>query len=169
MATTDSEPTCEYCGGELAPEEIQYPYKGELICCECEHEHKEFICHWCQNYDDIEHECEIGSLFALFEPVRAREPIVYLDGQFQPYPEWYDADKREMKPGIYRIKQWPIYWSAVFAGGLFAESFERVADLTDSMKHNGGRGEYSCGPLCRECGSKYDPVKATPANATYPN
>ena len=135
---------CEWCEEPLTKEEAESHVDGKPICCSCDYEHNYFTCHWCENYEEKELECKIGSLFAVFEPTPARNNGDAL--------LWFDAQNHEMLPGLYRIIKWPMYGDAVLDQWLCAESFERVCDLTDEMKENGGYGEYPCGPLCRECG-----------------
>jgi len=124
---------------------------GNPICDDTHHEHFEFTCHWCEECDDKSRECAIGSLFVLFEPVSARSPLRWNGDALLPPPEWYDSEEWEMRPGIYRITEWPVYWDCMLDGGLYGDAFEWVRDLPDDMRANGGYADYPCGPLCREC------------------
>lgn len=138
---------CEWCGRELEPEEIESPLGDQGVCDVCHHEPFEFTCHWCQDYEAIDEECKIGSLFALFEPVPAHRPWF----RYVKSVPWYDYKKSQMRPGVYRILEWPIYWDAILSSGLYAESFAWFCRLPAEMAENGGYGGYPCGPLCVRC------------------
>lgn len=150
-------PPCSWCGERLDIQEVAGPYTddcGEPICDDTYHEEFQFICHWCENYEDKDRECAVGSLFAIFEPVPAQKPIRFHGGKAVPIPVWYDENQGEMLPGIYRVTKWPMHGDDMLSGWLYADAFERIRDLTEEMQTNGGYAEYPCGPLCRECEKK---------------
>jgi hypothetical protein len=90
---------CEWCGEELTQEEINEPVAGQAICEDCYHEHYEFTCSRCCNYEHID--CQHCWL-VVFEPID-------------------DFDKRdsEIQPGIYEIVDYP-YYGGMMLGGAWA-------------------------------------------------
>lgn len=143
-----TETKCEWCDRKLTAEEREYPRRDdEAICDDCYYRHYTYTCAWCEEYGDIDWLCRVGSLFAVFKPVGAYAPYLR-PGTSCP---WYSFRDLVMRPGIYRIKRWPIYWDAMLDAGLYAEAFEWFSPLPAEWARRGGWAGYPCGPLCEAC------------------
>jgi hypothetical protein len=124
--TTD----CSYCGNLLSEDELESPYTDEdndIICDECEHEHFQFQCCKCEEYDHI----DVQHYY-----------LIVAD----------DVDK-SIPPGIYYIKGGPYFGGPLIGElGLFANKLLRLRDLPTNIDTGG----YPCGHLCRTCVRKLE-------------
>ena len=128
---------CEWCGNQLTEEEIEYPATDGFgrkidgtICDECFHEHYEWACDRCQNY---EYEEFHGIWLVVFE-------AVHVQG------DWRSED-REAEPGIYEITKWPYFGGPIIGElSLYGGALRRTKAKIDFPQ-----GHYPCGHLCREC------------------
>ena len=131
---------CGCCGDKLDEDEICNPYEdrddygdGTPICFECYHEHYEFTCSLCEEYDDIN--------------VQHKMLIVR---------------KAEMgvPPGVYRITGYPYYYSSILGdnGGVNPWDVQKICNLTKEI----GRlmdTYYPLGHMCRDCQAEYEGSK----------
>jgi hypothetical protein len=93
---------CEWCGERLTDEEIEYPIPEGPICEECYHEHYEFTCCWCENYEDKDYE---EKYVVLTEPTEGLHS--------------------ELPPGVYEVVKRPY-----FRGDWIVESaLRRIGDV----------------------------------------
>ncbi len=100
-------PVCEWCEERLTDEEIEYPRDSiQTICDECYHEHYEFTCCWCQEYDHVDHQ------------------HVYLI-----LTEEFD----DLQSGIYKIVDFPYFVDGMITGWFIRSSLERICDLPDGI------------------------------------
>lgn len=128
-----TEQHCGWCGSDLTPEELEYPasdFEGnafdEPICDECFHDHFEFTCNRCGNYEyeEFQHYWLVVFETDLGSPREA--PIT---------------------PGIYEIVSFPYYGGPIIGGcSLYGHSLRRTKATIDFRQ-----GNYPCGHLCRTC------------------
>ncbi len=150
---------CKDCGERLTDEEIAYPVLGgELICEQCYIDTHKFTCTWCEEHEDKDLVCEVGSLFVLFEAVNTRPPLAFRRCTLP----LYSFKNHLMRPGVYRIRHWPIYWDGVIECGLYADAFEWFGPLPEEWRRNGGYAGCPCGPLCLPCQWKLKHAKWRP-------
>ena len=130
MTVTQELAKCASCEDALTKEEQEYPVEefGGLLCCDCEHEHLDFVCCRCQNYERNEHQDEC---LVVFEPV-----LGYPSGGHVP-------------TGVYRILTGPYHGGPLIGEAyFFEESLQRIGDLTEEYWEEFGA---PCGHLCRDC------------------
>ena len=154
--TTATATVCTWCGEELDDEEAESPRLDDadkVICDDCYRDEYEYTCHWCEESEDMEHHCEVGSLFVLYESVDAQPP--------HSRKPWYSQKRYKMRPGIYRITRWPMYYDGIIEGGLYAWAFEWFGPLPEKWEDRSD-GYYPCGPLCRSCQRKIKHAKWRP-------
>lgn len=104
---------CGWCGNELTAEESKHPEDrvSEPICCECFHEHYEFTCDKCENYEHIDHQHQ-------FLVVYEKEHGLGLYG--------------DVEPGIYEIVNFPHYGGPMIGGGwLYNDSLRKTPATID--------------------------------------
>lgn len=127
---------CSYCGDELDGEELESPYKdesGDIICDDCYHDHYEGTCDLCQNIvQNTELESKPGELFAVWSEASA-------------------IGAKDLKPGYYRVKEWPMYVSDMLSASFFSESIEKIMDLDEEGQRAAQDAWTPCGKLCAEC------------------
>lgn len=117
---------CFYCGRPLDDEERENPEtdtSGNTLCDDCHHDHFEFTCCRCENYEHVDHQHEV---------------LVVFD------------DDLEVPPGVYRIIDMPYYTQGMIGDSwLHPRCLERLCDLPPEL---GGKDwDYPCGHLCRKC------------------
>lgn len=134
----DRKIVCSYCDNDLQGEEVSNPRIDELdntpICDECWHDHFEFTCSLCQNYEDKEYEGVIGSIF-----------VVKDDDLTVDYP------RKPLKPGYYKIKSHPLYGGPLIG---VQEIYENAIELIMAGGESCETFGCSCGFLCRDCTEK---------------
>jgi len=108
---------CEWCGRRLTDEEIEYPNsKDERICDECHHEHYEFTCCWCEEYENKDYE---EKYVVLTEPTEGLHS--------------------ELSPGVYEVVKRPYFrgdWyleSALRRLGDVPSDFPNIADSSGML------------------------------------
>ncbi len=139
---------CTYCGEELDDEEAASPEKdadGDVMCDQCYDEKCRDYCDRCgEKVETIELGSEPGNLIAV----------------------WAEApgNPEDLKPGYYRVKEWPFYADGMIEGYMISSNLERVADLDDRGKKAAPEAYTICAPLCSTCRAE---VEATlkPSNA----
>lgn len=125
---------CEWCGNNLTDEEIKYPCRDGrgkkidgLICDECFHEHYEWTCDRCCEYELSEFQ---DIWFVVFETTPGRDQPV--------------------QPGIYEITNFPYYGGPLIGEGYLYDSSLRLTKAKIDFE----QGNYPCGHLCRRCANK---------------
>ncbi len=144
-ATVEAELKCTRCGRDLDEEEAADPRRDEdvddgILCDECYHEHYEFECCRCGNYDHVK--------------VQHRFLVVFVEtnGLFGP-----------VAPGLYRITEFPYYGGPIIGDGwLENHALERAGDIPLRKAWNletrdfdliepVPMDDYPCGHLCGHC------------------
>lgn len=117
---------CEYCGSDLTQEEIENPEPEGALCEDCYHEHFEFTCSRCCNFDHVDYQ---DIWLVVFQTVSN-------------FPE-----RGEIQPGIYEIIAFPYHGGIMLGEAwLHGGSLRRTPAGIDFTS-----GNYACGHLCREC------------------
>jgi len=124
--------TCGWCGKQLSEEEIESPQLdsgGENICDDCYREHFCFTCCNCGNYEENDYQ----DCLVVTEEVGAI------------------GESRCVKPGIYRVIEWPYYYCPTIGeGDLRSRDLRYLRDIPSSGIVTEG---YPCGHICRDCQS----------------
>lgn len=117
---------CSYCGEFLPDYQAEEPLldknDGKPCCDECYHEHFEFTCFWCDEYEDDE----------------------YMDGILVIAEECGG-----LPSGLYRILSKPYFISDMFNMNWLKDSFHRIGDLPPTFIVD--PDDYPSGHLCRDC------------------
>jgi hypothetical protein len=117
---------CAICGALLSDEEDEDPAirDGEIICDECEEEHYQFLCSWCENYDEKE--------------IQHRYLVVF-DHKDVGLPH----------NGLYQITRLPYYTAPLIGRGeMDARALTWLGSLPSCAEAPDG---YPCGHLCTAC------------------
>jgi len=121
---------CGWCGEHLSPEEIEYPatdFRGDVIddpiCDQCFHEHYEFTCDRCEDYEFEEFS---GVWVAVHEKTH---------GLYGP-----------VERGIYEAVEWPIHGGPFIGEGYLYNTSLRKTPAVIDFESN-----YPCSYLCRGC------------------
>ncbi len=130
MGTKEKNTVCEYCGENLSPEEIANPIPEGAICESCYHEHFEFTCYRCQNYD---HEDEQHKMLVIAEECGG------------------------LPRGVYRITDFPYYTSNYFDMRWNKFNLEWIGPMPEELSAEDVN--YPSGHLCRDCQLKIMPPR----------
>lgn len=123
-ATVMTEQKCEWCGEQFSKEEIEST-REKGMCDECFHEHREFTCCRCDEYEEKKHQ---HRFLVVFEPTDS----------------WGGTN---IQPGIYEIIEYPYHGGPMIGRGyLFGRSLRNLNKTVD-WESNG----YPCGHLCLWC------------------
>ena len=137
---------CTYCGNELDDEETANPEKdedGDVMCDQCYDENFRDYCDRCgEKVEKTGLGSEPGHLIA-----------VWVETQGNP---------EDLKPGYYRVKEWPFYADGMIEGYMISHNLERVADLDDRGKKAAPEVYTNCAPLCSMCRAEVESTLKTP-------
>ncbi len=118
---------CINCDEKLGDEEAKSPRRDEdsdIMCDDCYHDIYEFTCIKCENYEHINHNGGIGSVFVAFED-----------------------DILGIPTGVYEVVSHPFYADGMVEGYLYTDAIKQISNYTFEIK----QGWYPMAFLCEEC------------------
>ncbi len=121
---------CAWC--EKLLDDPERSDNGEILCDDCYREEYSGDCDRCMNIvDKTELESRPGEMIAVLREAPG------LSG--------------DMRPGYYRVKDWPFFADGIIEGYFHDSNLERVADLDQPAL--GAARDSICAaiPLCSEC------------------
>lgn len=134
----ERETHCAFCGDEFDEEELESPYldeNGVPICVECyDRDYMDYCTRCDEKVDKTSLSTEPGQLIAV----------------------WNDApgSPDDLKPGYYRVKDWPFVMDGIIEARMLSSRLTRVGDLDPEGVRAAKNAQYLCGPMCSECKKK---------------